>query len=154
MRPRRIDREPPSRTPKVRDGDSAGHLRFVRTLPCVASVPCGGQLGGPAGGEAHHLQGHAVGHGIGRRAEDRWTIPVSRAVHAWLHVPTPHVPDHGPASPHDRLRMLGFDPITLATELWKHTGDEEKALRPLYRVAFNSAPAETRMLLRRLGVVP
>lgn len=151
MRPRRIEKEPLARRVKAREGDSAAHLRFVRGLPDVAAIAMGGDVCElPAGGEAHHLQGHAVGHALGRRVEDRWTIPVSRITHHWLHVPTPHRPEDGPANPHDRLAMLGFDPITLADLLWRHTGDDDAARRALYRVAWNKATLEARHILSRM----
>lgn len=84
------------------------HLRMVRDLPCVVT----GRLDGV---EAHHLCEGMDGRGMGRRAEDRWTVPLHRDVHAAAHATG--IPETW------LMERFGIDARALAEALWRCRGD-------------------------------
>lgn len=61
-----------------REGNSEEHLAYIRKLPCCVTLrtPCG---------EAHHLQSGTGERGMQQRSTDRWTVPLTHALHMELH---------------------------------------------------------------------
>lgn len=107
LRPR-IDRPSPAHMDKSRPGDSERHLTLVRQLPCAVTG-----ISGPS--DPHHLmRAVPVEHrkrGKSVTNEDRWTIPLSRAVHRQL---------HDDKRQDDELFLMerGVDARRLAQALW------------------------------------
>ncbi len=116
--PPRIAREVARPEPKVREGMNAGHLAFVRSLPCAC---CHRE---PAG-EAHHLlRVQAGARGMGLKAADRWAIPLCQEHHTALH-------RHG--GEETWLATHGVDGRALAARLWSVSGDVEQGRRSALR---------------------
>lgn len=91
----------------------AGHLAFVRTLPCLA-------CGGPAG-TAHHL---TIGRGrMGRKAGDDQAVPLTERCHN-MHPESLHV-----VGEKVFWNRYGIDPRPVAAALYGSSGDFEKCLR-------------------------
>jgi hypothetical protein len=91
------------------------HLAFIRRLPCICCAD-------DTSVEAAHIRATSRDHGkvnpgIGRKPDDRWTLPLCGKHHRQQHA--------------DRelafWAKFNIDPFALATALWIHTGDEEKA---------------------------
>lgn len=92
---------------------SEAHLRFVRTLPCLAS-------GKEIGVIAHHVRiGLFQG---GRKPGDDMAVPL----HAWLHEGTP---DSLHSMSEGRFwNELGIDVTHIARVLYDHTGDRQRCI--------------------------
>jgi hypothetical protein len=114
--PPRIAREVPRAAPRLRPGMSAGHLAFIRRLPCCV---CGRE----PGGEAHHLL-RVEGRGMGMKAADRWAVPLCRVHHQSLH-------DKGGEEAWFAAR--GIDARALAERLWRVSGDDQQGARASLR---------------------
>lgn len=118
MLPRRIPRETVSWQRKTRPGDSRQHTRWIKTLPCVV---CGAPADDP-----HHLLGNMDGSpkGMGMKNEDRWTVPVCRKDHNAA---------HSTGNDEAWFAGLGIDARSLASALWRVTGDDEAGQRVVFR---------------------
>lgn len=107
---------PPRRTKAPREGMSAKHLDFVRSLPCVV---CG------ASAEAHHLLDAGAGtRGMGMKAPDRYTVPLCHSHHMELHA-------HGDET--EWMSLRGIDARALSLRLWCVTGNHEQGVRAVER---------------------
>jgi hypothetical protein len=93
------------------------HLRFIRGLPCVI---CKNNIET----EAAHVrfscfEANKRKVGIGEKPDDKWTVPLCgnhhRMQHAW--------------GEREFWKATGRDPISIAQELWAHTGDHEAGER-------------------------
>lgn len=100
-----------------RPGMSRDHLTLIRKLPCVACLKV------PAG-EAHHLK-CTCQRGMGLRSEDRHAIPLCRHDHDTIE-------RAGAKNEISTLRSWGVDdPLQLAADLWRSTGDQPHMTRIL-----------------------
>jgi hypothetical protein len=97
-----------SKTYEDRPGMSEDHLACIRKMPCCVSLRM-------PGGEAHHLKS-AGGRGMGLRSEDRWALPMAHDEHMELE-------RIGSRNEEAWFRERGVDPLILAADLWKATGD-------------------------------
>lgn len=61
---------------KPREGDDPAHLAWVRTLPCVVSLGCGGVV------QAHHS---TAGRGLSQKAPDWESMPLCAKHHREFH---------------------------------------------------------------------
>ena len=93
------------------------HLKFIRQLPCVV---CQNNIQT----EAAHVRFSCleVGKrkvGIGEKPDDKWTVPLCvdhhRMQHAW--------------GEKNFWEVTGKNPIEIAQQLWKHSGNHEAGLR-------------------------
>jgi len=94
--------------------ENAGHLKFVRGLPCCC---CGAR---PA--EAAHIRMASVIHGkrdtgLGQKADDRWCTPLCRTHHEEQHK----------GSEVEFWSRYRIDPFVLALTLWGCTDDDDAA---------------------------
>lgn len=114
----RIPRTVQKPLPKAREGDSRAHLRWLKTLPCVV---CGQPADDP-----HHILGNVDGlpKGMGRKNEDRWAIPVCRKDHDLAHA-------HG--NDEAWFASQGIDARSIASALWRVSGDTDAGQRIIYR---------------------
>jgi hypothetical protein len=97
--------------------ESAKHLEFIRTLPCVLT-------GTNFMVEAAHIryEDARVGKratGMGEKPSDIWTIPLSAGKHR-----TDQDAQHAGAE-REFWQRHGIDPCVIALALWAHTGDSE-----------------------------
>jgi len=90
---------------------SAKHLRFIRSLPCLvcgtdqAVDACHVRYSDAAAGK--------VNPGLGAKPGDEWTIPMCRYHHTAQHK----------GSETGFWKNLGLDPLPIAQDLFRHTGD-------------------------------
>jgi hypothetical protein len=96
--------------------ENAGHLKFIRALPCVC---CGAR---PVDAAHIRMASPIYGKrdtGIGQKADDRWTLPLCRTHHDEQHK----------GSEAAFWASKGIDPFVLALTLWGcgSTGDDEAA---------------------------
>ena len=87
------------------------HLALIRQLPSCLSF-CEGP------NDPHHLRCMG-GRGAGMKAEDCWTVPLTRMEHCACHLV-------GSKMELDWFRERGIDIVTLATELWDASGNLEQ----------------------------
>jgi len=93
---------------------SAGHLDFIRQLPCIAC--------GRAGTVPAHVRMSKDG-GTGFKPGDRYTLPLCRGCH-----------DHQHNIGEVRFwGELGIDPIDYSTQLWRMSGDIGAGFRTINR---------------------
>lgn len=121
--------EHPSYKPKRRPNQrlAPSHRAFVRGLPCVVAYRggCRGAI------EFAHVRASRDA-GVGQRPSDRYGLPLCHQ----HHIHDQHVRGETPFWGNTEI------PIALAEELYRHTGDEERAMRAVARAAVE---------LRRLG---
>ena len=103
---------------------SAGHLAFIRKLPCVlSSRECQGPV------EAAHIRYTELRYGkrdVGReKPDDRWTLPVCQGHHRLQHQGDEFL----------FWRVRNINPCVTALALWGVTGDEELAGEILRRAS-------------------
>lgn len=103
------------------------HRAFVLRLPCVVAYR--GGCSGPI--EFAHVRASRDA-GVGQRPSDRYGLPLCHQ----HHIHDQHV--RGEAAFWRNTEI----PVALAEELYRHTGDEERAMRAIARAAVE---------LRRLG---
>lgn len=96
---------------------NAGHLAFVRSLPCAI---CGSRP--PS--EACHIRAGTDG-GLGVKPHDRWTVPMCSAHHREQH-------QRGEV---EFFGSRGVDSHGLATRLWLKSGDQAAGERAVHRMA-------------------
>jgi hypothetical protein len=115
--PARIPRTVPQGKREPREGDSAKHLKWLRTLECAV---CGNCFV-----EVHHLKKSIDNQpkGMGRKREDRWGLPLCREHHSHVEA----------GDDEARLLTLCIDGRALANALWRVSGDTDAAHRLLYR---------------------
>ena len=89
------------------------HLKFIRGLPCLIT-------GRRSNVDAAHVRypDHRFGKratGIGEKPDDRWAVPLGRALHDQQH------------GGNERAFWQGFgiDPVAIAAALWACSGDDE-----------------------------
>lgn len=116
-RARLLDGQLRQRRPRVSDD---GHLRWIRTLPCIVS-------GRRDGVEAAHIRYSDPRFakrqvGIGEKPDDRWTVPLHHELHR-----TGAEAQH---SSNERAwwRARGIDPVIVATALYASSRDDSAAL--------------------------
>ena len=90
--------------------DSQKHLALVRQLPSCLSF-CSGP------NDPHHLRCKG-GRGAGMKAEDCWTVPLTRGEHTECHTV-------GSKKELEWFYQRGIDVSALAAELWSATGNLE-----------------------------
>lgn len=90
-----------------------GHLKWVRTLPCLVT--------GQHGVEAAHIRfadpryrKPAVG--MAEKPDDKWVVPLSPAEHRRQHSMNEQA----------YWAEVGIDPVFVAMLLWNNTGDDEE----------------------------
>lgn len=133
-RPPRIAREVAvKRTPSERARRSVpGHLKWIRTLPCIHCGYETGQYGlGTYVVEAAHVRRGTDG-GTSLKPHDRWTVPLCRDCHGVQH-------QVGEVT---FWAMTGVDPVSLAEHLWRHSGDTDKAIRAIERARMTATLRE------------
>lgn len=121
--------KPGARIQRVHRVVDEAHLKFLRTLPCVASGQAYGII-------AHHL---TIGRGrMGRKAGDDLALPLNTVLHEG------HRNSLHSVGEKNFWNALGMDPFPLAAFLYANTGDygrcavEIKAFRAaatVYRAA-------------------
>jgi hypothetical protein len=94
---------------KKREGNSERHLACIRKLPCCVTLAM-------PGGEAHHLKAETGTRGGAMRSVDKFTVPMA-------HDPHMEVENVGTRNEIAWFRERGVDPLILAADLWKATGD-------------------------------
>lgn len=112
---RRPDTAFPLTTPKLSKKQRQkedGHLRFLRSLPCIVT--------GQRPVEAAHIRYGDIRRGkyetgAGEKPHDMWALP--------LH-PDEHRKQHA-MSERDYWTLAGIDPLAVAALLWMHTGDAD-----------------------------
>ncbi len=108
---------PRQRLPRVQD---KGHLKWIRTLPCLAS----GRL---TGIEAAHVRYGSLFHdkrstGMAEKPDDRWAVPLHHSMHRT-----------GPRAQHSENERRwwagqGIDPLAVAKALYEVSGDDAAGL--------------------------
>ena len=100
----------PSVTPRFKKPrqNSEKHLKLIRQLPSCLTFS-------PPPNDPHHLR-CAGGRGIGLKAEDRWTVPMTRREHSDCHLV-------GSKRELEWFAERGIDVTALATELWEASGN-------------------------------
>lgn len=95
-----------------------GHREFVRDLPCAVAYRggCSGAI------EFAHVRASKDA-GVGQRPSDRYGVPLCRQ----HHIHDQHV--RGEAAFWGNTEI----PVALAEELYRHTGDKERAMRAIER---------------------
>jgi len=107
--------KPVRRRQKAHRTESAQHLVFVRSLPCLASGMNGFS-------EAHHLT--VARYRMGRRLGDDCAVPLHRDLHG---------DTRGPQALHamgerNFWNQRGIDPRPIAQFLWDNTGDYDACI--------------------------
>jgi hypothetical protein len=103
----------------------AGHLAFIRALPCAA-------CGTAAPSEAAHVRTGTDG-GIGIKPSDRHTLPLCPADHQRQH-------KIGETS---FWSELGIDPLDVSYRLWTISGDTKAGIRIIFRAGQHIALKRT-----------
>lgn len=123
FKPTRGQREKAKRTKQSaaerRPGMSEDHLACIRKLPCLACYPFI-----KTAGEAHHLK-MTGDRGMGLRSQDKDAVPLCRTHHD-------EVERAGAKNEAAKMRSWDIkDPLQLASDLWKATGDVGRMTRIL-----------------------
>lgn len=114
----------PQRAPNPKR--NAGHLSYIRTLPCCV---CGKR----APSEAAHIRAGTDG-GMGVKPSDRFTVPLCPADHRDQH-------QRGESA---FWSGCGIDPTGLAEHLWTKSGDHSAGTRAVLRMVMEIASRRTR----------
>jgi hypothetical protein len=120
--PARIPRNLPARKKPVREGMSAKHLAFIRSLPCCV-------CGSVHLVHAHHLL-RTGEHGMGQRSADKYALPLCDK---WAPEIGCHRKLHVNGDEEAWLASVGIDGRSLAASLWRVSGDREAALTILWK---------------------
>lgn len=92
--------------------ECAAHLKWLRTLPCIASGLYVGQTG--HGVVAHHLL-FAEPSAMGMRSGDNWAVPVLHELHDAQYSGAIHAPGQREA---DWWEARNLDVLAIAKRLW------------------------------------
>ena len=108
------------KTSKDKDGSdklALDHLAYIRTLPCLIT--------GKTPSDAAHVSMASkiwgkVERGMSRKADDRWTVPLSHDVH----LNEQHV-----IGEIKFWKRYGLDPLVIASRLWEVSGDIDAGMK-------------------------
>jgi hypothetical protein len=114
---------PRFKVPRVEDPK---HLIFIRKLPCLITMhfpvdACHIRYGDQAHGKRET--------GMQEKPSDCWTVPMCREKHAEQHA----------GSERAFWERYGIDPLEVARELFRHTGDEQAGFDIIQR--YSKGPA-------------
>ena len=105
------------------------HLEFIRSLPCLI---CGDNIST----EASHIRysdakRNKINPGVGAKPDDKYTLPLCN-----LH----HMNQHMIGNERRFWNVIGLDPIPLALELYKISGDYEKGCEIIQKASLPHRP--------------